>query len=105
LQEQLENLKAVLPQPGIGSATLEVSAMKLAERIEANPDVMLGRPVIRGTRVSVELILRRISEGATEEALLTSYPHLTRDDVRAAISFAAGTIANEEIVETVAHQA
>jgi uncharacterized protein (DUF433 family) len=78
--------------------------MKLAERIEANPDVMLGKPVIRGTRVTVELILRRISEGATEEVVLTSYPHLTRDDVRAAVACAADTIANDEIVETVAHR-
>lgn len=77
--------------------------MKLAERIEANPDVMLGKPVIRGTRVPVELILRRISEGATEEDLLASYPHLTRNDVRAAVAFAADTIAYEEIVETAAH--
>ena len=77
--------------------------MKLAERIEANPDVMLGKPVIRGTRVPVELILRRISEGATEGDLLASYPHLTRDDVRAAVAFAADTIAYEEIVETAAH--
>jgi uncharacterized protein (DUF433 family) len=51
----------------------------------------------------VELILRRISEGATEEDLLASYPHLTRDDVRAAVAFAADTIAYEEIVETAAH--
>jgi uncharacterized protein (DUF433 family) len=77
--------------------------MRLAERIEANPDVMLGKPVIRGTRVPVELILRRISEGATEEDLLASYPHLTRDDIRAAVAFAADTIAYEEIVETAAH--
>lgn len=77
--------------------------MQLAERIEANPDVMLGKPVIRGTRVPVELILRRISEGATEEDLLASYPHLTRDDIRAAVAFAADTIAYEEIVETATH--
>ncbi|HXO29844.1 MAG TPA: DUF433 domain-containing protein [Thermoanaerobaculia bacterium] len=77
--------------------------MKLAERIEANPEVMLGKPVIRGTRVPVELILRRISEGATEDDLLASYPNLTRDDVRAAVAFAADTIAYEEIVEAAAH--
>ena len=77
--------------------------MKLAERIEANPEVMLGKPVIRGTRVPVELILRRISEGATEEDLLASYPHLTRDDFRAAVAFAADTMAYEEIIETAAH--
>ncbi|HLX10409.1 MAG TPA: DUF433 domain-containing protein [Thermoanaerobaculia bacterium] len=77
--------------------------MKLSQRIEANPDVMLGKPVIRGTRVPVELILRRISEGASEEALLASYPHLTQDDIRAAVAFAADTIANDEIIETAAH--
>jgi len=77
--------------------------MKLAERIEANPDVMLGKPVIRGTRVPVELILRRISEGAMEEDLLASYPHLTRDDIRAAVAFGADTIAYEEILETAVH--
>ncbi len=77
--------------------------MKLAERIEANPDVMLGKPVIRGTRAPVELILRRISEGATEEDLLAFYPHLTRDDIRAAAAFAADTIAYEEIAEAAAH--
>ncbi|HEV3077982.1 MAG TPA: DUF433 domain-containing protein [Thermoanaerobaculia bacterium] len=87
---------------GVESSGPEELAMKLAERIEANPDVMLGKPVIRGTRVPVELILRRISEGATEEDLLASYPHLTRDDVRAAVAFAADTIAYEEIVETAA---
>ena len=76
--------------------------MKLAERIEANPGVMLGKPVIRGTRVPVELILRRISEGATEDDLLASYPHLTRDDIRAAVAYAADTIAYEEILETTA---
>jgi uncharacterized protein (DUF433 family) len=75
--------------------------MKLAERIEMKPEIMLGKPVIRGTRIPVELILRRISEGATEEDLIASYPHLTREDIRAAVGFAADTIANEEIVETV----
>jgi uncharacterized protein (DUF433 family) len=50
---------------------------------------MLGKPVIRGTRVPVELLLRRMADGATEADLLESYPTLTRDDIRAAISFAA----------------
>jgi uncharacterized protein (DUF433 family) len=46
------------------------------------------------------VILRRISEGATEDDLLASYPHLTRDDIRAAVTYAADTIAYEEILET-----
>lgn len=62
------------------------------------PDVMLGKPVIRGTRITVELILRRISEGASEDDLLSSYPHLTREDVRAAVAFAADEIAHSDNV-------
>jgi len=65
--------------------------MELAERIEMTPEGMLWKPVIRGTRIPVELILRRISEGAAEDDLLASYPHLTRNDIRAAVAFAADT--------------
>lgn len=46
-------------------------------RIEINPQVMLGKPVIRGTRIPVELVLRKLSEGATEADLLHAYPRLT----------------------------
>jgi len=69
-------------------------------RIEIRPDVMLGKPVIRGTRVPVELILRRISEGAGEDELLASYPHLTREDIRAAVAFAADEIAHVDTLDT-----
>ena len=47
---------------------------------------MLGKPVIRGTRIPVELILRKLGEGATEAELLDAYPRLTRDDIRAVIA-------------------
>lgn len=70
--------------------------MTLADRIQVDPDVMLGKPVIRGTRVPVELLLRRLSEGASEEDLLASYPHLQREDLRAAVAFAADEIAHTE---------
>lgn len=69
-----------------------------AARIETNPAVMLGKPVIRGTRVTVELLLRKLSEGASEEELLDAYPRLTREDLRAAMGFAAETLANDETV-------
>jgi uncharacterized protein (DUF433 family) len=72
--------------------------MTIQERIEMNPDVMLGKPVIRGTRISVELIVRKIAEGATEAVLLDAYPRLTRDDIRAALRFAADTLAHEEVL-------
>ncbi len=67
-------------------------------RIEINPKVMLGKPVIRGTRIPVELLLRKLSEGATEADLLDAYPRLTPADIRAAIAFAADTIADEKVV-------
>jgi uncharacterized protein (DUF433 family) len=72
--------------------------MTLTERIEMNPHVMLGKPVIRGTRIPVELILRKLSEGASEADLIHAYPRLTREDIQAAMRYAADTIAHEEIV-------
>ena len=62
--------------------------MTFTNRIEVNPKVMLGKPVIRGTRIPVELLLRKLSEGASEAHLLDAYPRLTRDDIRAAIRYA-----------------
>ena len=59
------------------------------DRIEINPKIMLSKPVIRGTRVTVELILRKLSEGAKEEDILNAYPHLRPDDIRAALAYAA----------------
>lgn len=72
--------------------------MEQLDRIEINPSVMLGKPVIRGTRVPVELILRKLSEGATEADLLDAYPRLTREDIQAALGYAANTIAHETIL-------
>lgn len=67
-------------------------------RIEVNPKVMLGKPVIRGTRITVELTRRKLGEGATEAELLDGYPRLTREDVRAAITYAAQALAHEQNV-------
>jgi uncharacterized protein (DUF433 family) len=72
--------------------------MTVTDRIEVNPKVMMGKPVIRGTRIPVELILRKISEGATEEELMDAYPKLTRQDIRAAVGYAADTLAHEETI-------
>lgn len=68
------------------------------DRIEINPAVMLGKPVIRGTRIPVELILRKLSEGATEADLLEAYPRLTRGDIQAALAYAADALAHETIL-------
>ena len=68
------------------------------KRIEVNPAVMLGKPVIKGTRIPVELILRKLSEGATEADLQDAYPRLTKLDIQAALAYAASTLAHETIV-------
>ena len=60
--------------------------LEITGQIEADPDVMLGKPVIRGTRITVELILRKLSEGASEAELLEAYPQLTATDIRSAIT-------------------
>ncbi len=59
------------------------------KRIEINPKKMFGKPVIRGTRITVEHILRKLAAGMTVEEILHDYPHLTREDIYAAIAFAA----------------
>jgi len=70
----------------------------LLERIEVNPAVMLGKPVIKGTRIPVELIVRKLSEGATEADLLDGYPRLTKKDIQAALAYAASALAHETII-------
>jgi uncharacterized protein (DUF433 family) len=68
------------------------------ERIEMNPAVIGGKPVIRGTRVPVDMILRKLGAGLTTEAIMADHPRLTAEDIRAAQAFAADYIANEDIV-------
>jgi uncharacterized protein (DUF433 family) len=68
------------------------------ERIEINPAVMMAKPVIRGTRITVELILPKLAEGATEAELLEDFPHLKPEDLRAAIAYGAASVAHEEVV-------
>ena len=63
--------------------------------IETNPAIMLGKPVIKGTRVTVELVLEKLAEGETIEAVLESHPHLTRKSVQACLSYASDIIKNE----------
>ena len=70
--------------------------MPVTNRIEINPKVMMGKPVVRGTRITVESILRKISEGMSEQELLDAYPRLTTNDIKAAIRYAADTLAHEE---------
>ena len=70
------------------------------DRIEMNPDVMNGRPVVRGTRITVELILRKLGAGMSLAEILEAYPHLAVEDVRAAQAFAADYLAEETVYFT-----
>ena len=76
----------------------EAVLVTVTDRINIDPKVMLGKPVIRGTRITVELLLRKLAEGATEADLLDAYPRLTREDIHAAIGYAADTLAHEETI-------
>jgi len=71
---------------------------RLLDRIEVNPKVMVGKPVIKGTRIPVELILRMLSQGISEEEILEEYPHLTKEDIQAALAYAAEALAVEEVL-------
>ena len=68
------------------------------ELIEIDPNVMLGKPVVRGTRITVELILRKLGEGATLSEFLDAYPRLTENDIHAAMLFAADSIAHQDLI-------
>lgn len=68
-------------------------------RIVSNPRVMFGRPVIAGTRIPAELVLRKLGAGLSEAEIIAQHPDLTADDVRAAAAFAADYLAGEEIVD------
>ena len=72
--------------------------MEPVERIDVNSKVMLGKPVIRGTRIPVELVLRKLGEGATVEDLLDAYPRLTPEDIRAALTYASRVLSREETI-------
>ncbi|MGH7194329.1 MAG: DUF433 domain-containing protein [Candidatus Saccharimonadales bacterium] len=87
--------------------------MPAVDRIEVNSRVMLGKPVIRGTRIPVEMVLRKLSEGAREGDLFDAYPRLTREDIQAVLAYAADTVAHEakarsslphDVVQLVAHR-
>jgi uncharacterized protein (DUF433 family) len=69
-----------------------------SDRIEINPGVMLGKPVIRGTLIPIELILRKLAEGVTEADLLDAYPRLTKADIQAALAYAADMLSHEKIL-------
>jgi uncharacterized protein (DUF433 family) len=67
--------------------------------IVRDPKVMLGKPIIRGTRITVELVVRKIADGFSIQDILDAYPHLNREQVVAALDYAARMIADEVLLE------
>ena len=74
----------------------------LLNRITFNKDVLCGKPLIRGLRISVEMILELLARGATEEEILQDYPQLVADDLRAALLYAHHMVARETVFDRVA---
>ena len=72
---------------GLNKRNLKKKEMNYYDRITSTPQVMLGKPVIKGTRITVELILRKIGGGYSFEEILEMYPHLDKEDILAAVSY------------------
>ena len=70
---------------------------RLLQRISLNPRVMVGKPVIRGTRIPVELIVRMLGQGIPEQDILREYPRLEPEGIRAALAYAAEVLAGEDV--------
>ncbi|MDZ7363905.1 MAG: DUF433 domain-containing protein [candidate division KSB1 bacterium] len=78
-------------------------ANSFLDRIEINLQVMLGKPVIKGTRIAVEIILKKLSQNVSFDEILSDYPRLRREDIQAAIADAATALSTDEVyaLETV----
>lgn len=72
----------------------------MAERIIIDQNILAGKPIIRGTRISVEFVLELLSSGMGIEEILKEYPHLTRADVLAALAYATRVLRHEEVYVT-----
>ncbi len=74
--------------------------MEWRERITSDPAVLVGKPVVKGTRISVELILGWLANGWTYDQVIESYPHITREDILAALAFTEEMLRDEQYIAT-----
>lgn len=72
---------------------------KLLNGIETNPNIMFGKPVIKGTRLPVEIILEKLAFGETEDDILKEYPFIKKEDIKASLLYAAKTLSLEEVAK------
>jgi uncharacterized protein (DUF433 family) len=72
--------------------------MKWEDRIAASPDVLVGKPVVKGTRLSVEFIVNLLADGWTQAQILDSYPNLKSEDIRACLAYARELLQEEKVI-------
>ncbi|HPJ36780.1 MAG TPA: DUF433 domain-containing protein [Spirochaetota bacterium] len=72
--------------------------MNYKEKICISPDIMLGKPVIRGTRITVEFIIKKMSEGMEIDDIISEYPPVQKDDIMACLAYSADVISKDEIL-------
>ena len=70
---------------------------EINERIAINPDVMVGKPVIKGTRIPVDTVVRLIARGMSQDDILKDYPNLTKEDIKAALEYVADIVQGEGV--------
>lgn len=73
----------------------------MEERIVVNPKIMVGKPIIKGTRIPVDAILKRLADGMSISDILEEYPNITEDDIRAALTYVSDVISGEQIIPMV----
>jgi uncharacterized protein (DUF433 family) len=87
------------PSPaGVFRNAKEGEIMDWKEHITVNPDILVGKPIIKGTRISVELLLDRFADGWSYDEILAAYPHISREQVQAAVAFAAELFKEDRFV-------
>ena len=73
-----------------------IDQKSLLDRIERNPEIMFGKPVIKGTRMPIDLILEKLAYGYSVEKIIEEYPFLTPDDIKSALLYASKSLSFEE---------
>jgi uncharacterized protein (DUF433 family) len=71
--------------------------MTWQEHVSIDPSILVGKPVVKGTRIAVELIVELLANGWTNEQILENYPHLTQDSIRACLAYASEILHSERV--------
>lgn len=96
---QLKHGARAAPRRKVNGVARACAFVQGHDRIETNPRVLEGKPVVRGTRISVQLLLDLVAEGVTFDEILASYPELTRPDIEAAVRYASALTGRVEGTE------